>query len=332
MDRRQVERFVDVVESGSLTRTSERLHISQPALSKSLRHMEEELGYKLLERGPRGIKVTKFGDVFYRRARSIKAEFRRAGEELDALIGSTAGEVAVGSTSGPGILDRILPDAIYRIAVKRPDLKFTVRSGTASQLLPSLASGELDFLFTVLDDNVRAPNLHIEPLFEDHFVLVVNRRHPLLKAETITLQDLCKFRWVMLQDASDLWRSVEQRAKRQGIATMAPIQSNSVVFVRTLVTRTEAIGILPSYAAELGGTAGELTSLPIDHIADGRVLQRLSRPMGLVLPTEIELTPSARAVLRSINTVCHELNLRKGKIGKSGYERTARGKPASASR
>jgi len=309
MDRRQIERLVDVVESGSLTRTSERLHISQPALSKSLRHLEEELGFKLLERGPRGIKVTKFGNVFYRRARSIKAEFRRAGEELDALIGSTAGEVAVGSTPGPGILDHILPEAIYRVALKRPDLKFTVRSGTASQLLPSLTSGELDFLFTVLDDNVRGPNLRIEPLFEDHFILVVNRKHPLLKAETITLRDLSAYRWVMLQDASDLWHKLEQQAKDQGIPTMAPIESNSVVFVRTLVTRTDAIGILPSHAAELSGEAGKLASIPIDHLDDSSALPQLSRPMGLVLPTEIELTPGARAVLRSINTVCHELNL-----------------------
>lgn len=311
MDRRQIERFVDVVESGSLTRTSQRLNISQPALSKSLRHLEEELGAKLLERGPRGIKVTKFGDVFYRRARSIKAEFRRAREDLDALIGSTAGEVAVGSTPGPGILDRILPEAIYRVAVKRPDLKFSIRSGTASQLLPSLTSGELDFLFTVLDSNVRGPNLRVEPLFEDQFMLVVNRRHPLLKAETITLQDFSAYRWVMLQDASNLWHSVAERAKNQGIAMKAPIESNSVVFVRTLTSRTDAIGILPSHAAELGGEAGELASIPISQVADSRFLPRLSRPMGLVLPTEIELTPGARAVLRSINTVCRDLNLRK---------------------
>ena len=127
MDQRQIERFVDVVESGSLTRTSRRLHISQPALSKSLRHLEEQLGAKLLERGPRGIKVTKFGDVFYRRARSIKAEFRRAREDLDNLIGSTAGQGTLGVTPGPGVLDSILPEAVFRVAVKRPNLRFAIR-------------------------------------------------------------------------------------------------------------------------------------------------------------------------------------------------------------
>src|SRR4051794_10263161 len=81
MDQRQIERFVDVVDSGSLTRTSRRLNISQPALSKSLRLLEEQLGTKLLERGPRGVRVTKSGGIFCQRARTIPAEFRRARED-----------------------------------------------------------------------------------------------------------------------------------------------------------------------------------------------------------------------------------------------------------
>lgn len=309
MDQRQIERFVDVVESGSLTRTSRRLHISQPALSKSLRHLEEQLGAKLLERGPRGIKVTKFGDVFYRRARSIKAEFRRAREDLDSLIGSTAGQVTLGVTPGPGVLDDILPEAVFRVAAKRPDLKFAIRSGTVSELLPSLTCGDIDILFTVLDEGVGGPDLKIEQLFEDRFVLVVNRKHPLLACETITLPDLMSYRWVMLQDASTLWHAVEELAAGQQIKLNAIIESNSVVFVRALASRTDTIGILPSHAAQLSTASGDLVSLPLERFAESGLLPRLVRPMGLVLSTEFELTPGATAMLRSIHTVCYELNL-----------------------
>ena len=91
MDQRQIERFVDVVQSGNLTRTSRRLNISQPALSKSLRLLEDHLGAKLLERGPRGVRATPSGHLFYSRARFISSEFRRAREELDELKGSAVG-------------------------------------------------------------------------------------------------------------------------------------------------------------------------------------------------------------------------------------------------
>lgn len=309
MDQRQLERFVDVVESGSLSRTSRRLNISQPALSKSLRLIEEQLGMKLLERGPRGVRATRFGDVFYKRARTIISQYRRTWEDLDNLKGSTAGQVTLGATPGPGVLDRIVPEAIWRIASKRPSLRITVRSGSAQELFPALHQGEVDVIFTVLDEHGSGPDLRVEPLFEDHFVLVVNRRHPLLSKREITLEDLTTRRWVFLQDASSLWHAVEDLAHQQQISPLAPMETNSVVFVRTIAARTDAIGVLPSYAAEIGAESGALAFIPLERISEHRVLPRLARPMGVVHSAVSDLTPAGEALLRSIKTVCNELQI-----------------------
>jgi len=322
MDERQLERFVDVVESGSLSRTSRRLNISQPALSKSLRLIEEQLGTKLLDCGPRGVRVTKFGDVFYRRARSITAQFRRVRDDLDELRGSAAGHVALGATPGPGVLDRIVPDAVSRIAAKRPLLRFTIRSGSSQELLPALHQGDLDILFTVLDERVKGPDLKVETLFEDHFVLVVNRHHPLLSKSEITLADLTAFRWALLQDASALWQTVDDVARQHQLASLAPMQSNSVVFVRTMVAKSDFIGVLPSYAAEVSIEAGAVTFIPLERISEHSVLPRLVRPMGVVHSTGTDLTPAGEALLRSIKTVCHELQLiRKNAVPAMGARR-----------
>jgi len=309
LDERQLERFVDVVESGSLSRTSRHLHISQPALSKSLRMLEEQLGTKLLERGPRGVKLTKFGDLFYRRARSITAQFRRVRDDLDELRGAATGHVALGATPGPGVLDRIVPAAVSRIAAKRPQLRLTIRSGTSQELLPALHQGDLDILFTVLDERVKGPDLKVEILFEDHFVLVVKRRHPLLSKSEITLSDLTAFRWALLQDAGALWQAVDEVASQQQLASLAPMQSNSVVFVRTMVAKSDYIGVLPSYAAEVSVESGAVTLIPLERISEHSVLPRLVRPMGVVHSTGTDLTPAGEALLRSIKTVCHELKL-----------------------
>jgi DNA-binding transcriptional LysR family regulator len=309
MDQRQIERFVDVVDSGSLTRTSRRLNISQPALSKSLRLLEEQLGTKLLERGPRGVRVTKSGVIFCQRARSISAEFRRAREDLEGMNGSTAGTVALGVTPGPGVLDQILPEAISRVAKKRPALKFVIRSGTVSELVPSLNQSDLDILFTVLDERVQGPKLKTQVLFEDHFVLVVCRRHALLRSQQITLKDLMNYQWVLLQDASSLWHAIEERAQKSQITPKAVIESNSVVFVRTMVSKTDCIGVLPSHSAQLSAQAGDLVPIPTERLTEQGVLPKLLRPMGLVHSAESSLTASAQALLRSITTVCRELGL-----------------------
>ena len=310
MDQKQLERFVDVVESGSLSRTSRRLGTSQPALSKSLRLLEEQLGVRLLDRGPRGVKLTKFGDAFYRRARRITSEFRRAGEDIEELKGLFAGVVSLGVTPGPGILDQVVPQAIARIAPKRPSLKIRVRSGTLSELLVDLHRGNLDLLFTVLDERTRGPDVTTRLLFEDHFVLVVNRSHPLIGLSEITIPDLLAYRWVLLEDAMPLWNSMAELATIGGVPIMAaPIESNSVVFTRTLTSHSDFVGVLPSYAAEIGTEAGTIRRIPLDRLSHGTVLPRLTRPMGLVHATEIELTEGSKAVLRGINTICHELKL-----------------------
>jgi DNA-binding transcriptional LysR family regulator len=259
-----------------------------------------------LERGPRGVRVTKFGDVFYKRARSITAQFRRARQDLDDLKDSTAGQVALGVTPGPGVLDRIVPEAIARVDRKRPALRFEIRSGSVHELLAALHQGEMDLLFTVLDEQLKGPDLKIERLFEDHFTLVVNCRHPLLKKSKITLEDLTSYRWTFLQDAMSLWQAVEELARQQKLTPRASIEA-------TMIAKTDCIGVLPSYAAQIGAESGTITFVPLERMSDHRVLPRLVRPMGLVYSALNDLTPAGEALLRSIKGVCQELQLSRRK-------------------
>ena len=310
MDQRQIERFIDVVESGSLSRTSHRLNITQPALSKSLRLLEDQLGTKLLERGPRGVRPTKSGDIFYRRARTISAEFRRAREDLDELKGLTAGEVALGVTPGPGVLDRMIPSAVLNVATKRPALNILVRSGTVSELLVELNRGDLDLLLTVLDERIEGANLKTHLLFDDHVVVAVGRRHPLVSRNNITIEDLARYRWVFLEDAMPLWRAIEEYARDHKTPMQtAPIQSNSVAFVRAMVNKNDLIAMLPSYAVRPGKDSGDLRYIEVERIVDQKVLPKLVRPMGLVYPADIELTAAGHALFRSITSVCREMAL-----------------------
>jgi DNA-binding transcriptional LysR family regulator len=310
VDQKQLERFVDVVESGSLSRTSKRLHVSQPALSTSLRLLEEQLGVRLLERGPRGVKLTAFGEAFYRRARSVTAELRRANDDLDHIKGMLTGSISLGVTPGPGILDQIIPKAIVRVALKRPVLKVRVRSGTISELLVDLHRGDLDLLFTVLDERTKGPDLKTQKLFDDSFALVVRTGHKLLTQKEISLNDLVSSRWVILEDALTLWDSVAKLASESGIEiSTRPIESNSLVFIREVARRTDFIGIIPAYAAEMSTSSGDLRYIPLERISSHGLLPKLIRPLGLVHAAEIELTESSKALLRSINTVCIEMNL-----------------------
>jgi DNA-binding transcriptional LysR family regulator len=91
------------------------------------------------------------------------------------------------------------------------------------------------------------------------------------------------------------------------------METNSVVFVRTIAAKTDVIGVLPSYAAEIGAESGALAFIPLERISDHSVLPRLARPMGVVHSAVSDLTPAGEALLRSIKTVCSELQLTRRK-------------------
>ena len=309
MDERQIERFIDVVQSKSMSRTAKRLRISQPALSKSLRQLEDRLDARLLQRTPRGVLPTEFGHVFYRRALLISAELRRANEELDNLRGSTEARVAIGVTPGPGLLDKVVPRAVEMVVRARPMLNLTVRSGTISELLPALNRGELDLMFTVLDEQLIGANVSTKVMFEDKFVIVAQSHHPLHSLRSISLKDLLFYRWALLEDARPLWNVIEDAGRQLDIKTrFPPINSTSVLFVRSIVARTDYIGILPSYDASVGPAEG-IAALSLDSVEEGVRLPRLTRPMGIVHSRDSELTAGARAVLSAMIGVCEELQL-----------------------
>ena len=94
MDTRLLNRFVAVVELGSLNRAAQKLNLSQPALSKSIQALEETLGVDLMKRGPRGASVTAFGQSVYTYAKLIGAEMRKMEEEIGALRALTPWQIA----------------------------------------------------------------------------------------------------------------------------------------------------------------------------------------------------------------------------------------------
>ena len=107
-----------------------------------------------------------------------------------------------------------------------------------------------------------------------------------------------------------LWRAIEEYARDHHTPMQtAPIQSNSVAFVRAMVNKNDLIAMLPSYAVRPGKESGDLRFIEVERIVDQKVLPKLVRPMGLVHPADIELTAAGNALFRSITSVCREMAL-----------------------
>ena len=142
MDIKQLEYFQAVVEEGSISAAARRLHLTQPPLSLQLRLLEEELGIRLLERGPRKVSLTDAGKLLYKRAAAILEMSSSTVRELEDYARGLSGVLRLGtvSTSGPALFHHRIPafHAAY------PNVRFEIQEGNTFELLELLRAGIIE--------------------------------------------------------------------------------------------------------------------------------------------------------------------------------------------
>jgi DNA-binding transcriptional LysR family regulator len=200
---RLLRQFLTVAERGSLRAAAVTLGVSQPALTKNMRQLEQILGVALFDRHSRGVALTAFGEVLRRRAGLIELEHRYALAELDALRGGSTGTVRIGA--GPVWSYRYLPAAIAELHRRYPNARVQVRTGVTHVLYPALLDGEVDLCAGALDvipgDDAAIVRQELGRFDMTVFVRV---GHPLAGHGTPTPQQLAPYPWVMFEGDFDL--------------------------------------------------------------------------------------------------------------------------------
>jgi DNA-binding transcriptional LysR family regulator len=195
MHSRLLRHFLAVVDHKGMSAAAAELHISQPALTKSIHQLEEILGVDLFERLPTGVVPTRFGEILARRARLMDLEYRHAVAEIQAIKGGTGGIVNVGA--GPVWAVRILPPIIADFRRQQPKVKIRLRTGVIDTLVPALLGGELDVICASLDFPAH-PEFIKEQLVDLQHVLIARTEHPLAGRREISAKQLLDYPWIAL--------------------------------------------------------------------------------------------------------------------------------------
>lgn len=147
MGIRVLEYFLAVVEEQSITAASEKLHITQPTLSRQLREMEEDLGKTLFIRGRKKIILTEYGELVYRRAQEMIAISNQMLEELKTGDYNLSGNITIGTPDNKSIM--YLLEVIKEMNLQNPDLRFNFISGNEQELKALMENNELDFMISI---------------------------------------------------------------------------------------------------------------------------------------------------------------------------------------
>ncbi len=188
MDLRILRYFLAVAEEGNITRASERLHVSQPALSTQLAALEDELGQKLFERGARGIELTEKGIALKRRADDLVDLAERIETEIKSRDSDElSGTISIGAGETPAF--RFVARAADELRRQNPKLQFSVSSGNGEDILAHLKEGTFDLGVLVGPGRYDGFDYLTLP-YEHHWGLAVRKDSPLAAKKHISPKDV----------------------------------------------------------------------------------------------------------------------------------------------
>jgi DNA-binding transcriptional LysR family regulator len=193
-DSTRLRVFREVVERGSFSAAAEALSFTQPAVSRQIATLEREAGAQLLERLPRGIRLTEAGRILLGHTEAILGRMAAARTQIDAVARLEAGRLRIGSFSTANAT--IVPRAIAGFAREHPDVELSLTESVSSQLIPSLRAGELDVALASDPPEHEVEDLFVADLIDDPMFVALPLGHRLAHKPRLRVRDLREETWV----------------------------------------------------------------------------------------------------------------------------------------
>jgi len=244
MELRQLRYFREVVRLGSFRRAAERLFITQPALTKSIRALEDELGVQLLDRSAHGVNVTPFGEILVGCADTVAVDIARATAEIESLNGKNGGIVRVGGMTT--VMQWILPAVVKSVVGENDEMRVVSTIALLSDVVTQLAAGEIDIGLCTLYPWHQSDAIVGEKLLRDEICFVGDAGHPLANRDRLTLADFSPYRWV-LPGQGDAWRRrLFEIHREQGLEDpIVAVETGSAALMARIVEGTQMLSLLP---------------------------------------------------------------------------------------
>jgi DNA-binding transcriptional LysR family regulator len=295
----QLQDFIAVAESGSIRAGARARGVSGPALTKSIRQLEEELHVPLLTRTTRGVVLSRYGDALLRRAQLIVSEARKASEELSQMLGARHGMVRIGATGG--IARLLLPAVIKRFRQQHPDVQIWIDSGIYQAHVADLRAGVMDMAISPTPEDGIEPEFVCEHLYDNDSVVVAHKDHPLRNAST--LGELAGSDWMLTGQSMDAHGSALGDAFRAlGLAPpRVAIRCDTIGLIQALLEDRSLLCLLARQLVPGRLAAANLTALPIQDPLP-------SHAVSLIYRADSPMTPVAEEFSKLLRREVHYLS------------------------
>lgn len=297
MKAQHIQTLVAIADAGSLRGAAELVGKSQPALTKSLRQAEEDLGITIFQRSSRGVVPTHLGERVLSRARAIASEMGRLNDEIAQLRGEQVGRIHV--CVSPLAAVKIVPHALAWFHKDHPNIEVHLTSGLFPNALKPLRDGKIDMVIGPSPPTEIAREIKVEPLLSTPVVVITSQTSPYRKVSS--LSELTDAPWIMIgapQGPGDVFRNLFLSS---GLTPpSASTTSESYFGAMSLVESLGAVCTFPLRLLEDVQRGWEVAEIPIKETLE---------PIEIALMTRsaLPLTPLAESLANCVRKRVAEL-------------------------
>lgn len=268
MDLQKLRVFVAVAKEGNVTRAARQLSLSQPALSKQLSELEDNLSTVLFDRLPRGVRLTAAGEILLRHAERIFAAEGAAEAELAELLGLRSGRLSIGASTTIG--SYLIPQVFGVLHRDHPELKLELEIANSSVIQAMVADGRIDLGLT---EGVEAgERLTSEIVHYDEMVAIAAQGHPLLEKRRVTAAELLRAPFICRERGSGSRAVIEAALAERGLHVEPAMALGSTEAIKNAVAAGLGVAMLSRLTVDLELTTGRLSLIEVRDLTIRRAL------------------------------------------------------------
>lgn len=294
-DLRQLRAFTTIVSAGSLGRAAEALHVTQPALSRIIKRLEDEVGASLFERHSKGMQLTAIGQALLPHASLLQREADYAREEIDAMRGLAKGTIRVGAVGS--IASYVLPLAVGTVVARWPNLRVEILEGVWDRLAEGLVKHEIDLALSMAMPDTEEIIAIADCRWEDASFVVASPEHPLRQRPALTLADTLEAPWAIPPRGTGPYEHMRQVFEAAGLGLPnIVVETRSVTALKSLVARSSFLSWMAEPMIDAERRAGVIAPLPIPGLVARRTLTAFRRRHGILPSPAVKLLEALRAL------------------------------------
>lgn len=296
---RDLHIFFAVVQWGGMAKAASHLAISQPAVSEAIANLEDVLRVRLLDRNPRGVAPTVYGQTLIKHGQVVFDELRQGIRDIEFLANPTAGEVRIASQDL--VAAGLLPATIDRLSRRYPQIIVRLVEANPSILeFRELRERNVDLALARIPGTFAAEDLDIEPLFEDPHFVVAGARSPWARRRRIALAELVNEPWIL--PSNQVIRSlIDEAFRAQGLEVPNErVSASSILLRHHLLATGRFLTVFPESVLRYNARHWSLKALPVDLGVTPRSIAIVKLRNRDVSPVVRLFTEHLRAVTKTM--------------------------------